>query len=50
MAAKLKTAKQFYAQDKDFLLFSNIAQVHTGVAHAVTATYKCQTYYLVKTE
>ena len=50
MAAKLKTAKQFYAQDKDFLLFSNIEKAHTGLAHAVTATYKRRTYYLVKTE
>ena len=47
MAAKFKTAKQLYAQDKDFVLFP---QAHTGVAHAVTATYKRQTYDLVKTE
>ena len=50
MAAKFKTAKQLYAQDKDFVLFPNIAQAHTGVAHAVTATYKRRTYDLTKTE
>ena len=32
MAAKFKTAKQLYAQDKDSVLFPNIAQAHTGVA------------------
>ena len=50
MAAKFKTAKQLYAQDKTFVLFPNIAQAHTGVAHAVTATYKRRRYDLVKTE
>ena len=40
MEAKYKTVKQLYAQDKDFVLFPNIAQARTGVAHAVTATYK----------
>ena len=49
MAAKFKTAKQLYAQDKDFVLFPNIAQAHTGVAYAVTVTYKCRTYDLQKT-
>ena len=44
MAAIFKTAKQLYAQDKDFVLFPNIAQAHTGVAHAVTATYNVRTY------
>ena len=32
------------------MLFPNIEQAHTGVAHAVTATYKCRTYYLSKTK
>ena len=50
MAAKFTTAKQLYAHDKDFVLFPNIAQAHTGVAHAVTMTYKRPTYDLVKTD
>ena len=50
MAAKFKTVKQLYAQDKDFVLFPNIAQAHTGVGHAVTVTYKRRTYDLAKTE
>ena len=44
MVAKFKCAKQLYAQgrqDKEFVLFSNIAQLHTGVAHAVIVTYEC---------
>ena len=32
------------------MLFPNIAQAHTGVGHAVTVTYKHQTYDLVKTK
>ena len=47
MAAKFKTAKQLFAQDKDFVLFP---QAHTCVAHAVTATYKRRTYDLAETE
>ena len=48
MMAKFKYTKQLYAQDKDFVLFPNITKAHTGVAHAVTATYKCQMYDLAK--
>ena len=48
MAAKFKYAKQLCAQDKDFVLFPNIAQAHTGVAHAATTTYKRQKYNLAK--
>ena len=32
------------------MLFPNIAQAHTPVAHAVTATYEHPTYDLAKTE
>ena len=48
MVAKFKTAKQLYAQDKDFVQFPNIAQAHTGVAHAATMTYKRRMYDLAK--
>ena len=50
MAIKFKTAKQLHSKDKDFVLFPDIAQAHTSVVHAVTATYKLRTYDLAKTE
>ena len=50
MVVKFKTVQQLCAQDKDFVLFPNIAQAHTCVAHAVTATYRRIMYDLAKTE
>ena len=52
MVSKFKTAQQLCTQDKDSVLFPNIAQAHTctSVARAVTATYKHIMYDLAKTE
>ena len=50
MVAKFKTAKQLYAQDKDFVLFPNIASTYRCIAHAVTATYERRTNDLAKSD